>query len=144
MRFLWVVFLLVLLPLRGWAGQLMAVDMAMQQTAQAVAMAIAVSTNSADRLMQSHPSESMAVMPDDCPMHVEATPRGSMNGVADASIDSVNHCSGCDTCELCLAIASFSVSRLTALPTHAGSTPDGWPRGFRSADRASRLKPPIS
>ena len=128
MRYFWIIVMLVLLPLRGWAGQLMSVDMAMQQVAQAV--------TSADG---SHPM-TLASMPDDCPMHAMATETTS-NGQPDSSSPP---CSGCDTCELCLTIASFTPSQFHATVFSPTTAPAAMPHGFVSADRASRLKPPIS
>lgn len=128
MRYFWIVMMVVLLPLRGWAGQLMSVDMAMQQVAQAVTSA------DGSHLM------TLAFMPDDCPMHAMASETTS-NAPADASGPP---CSGCDTCELCLTIASFTPSQFHATAFSPTTAPAAMPHGFVSADRASRLKPPIS
>lgn len=121
-----------LLPLRGWAGQLMAVEMAMQQVTQVVVSA-------SDRVGRVTPG-SMPVMPDDCPMHTGAS-GAPANGPTDTSSLS---CSGCDTCELCLAIASCAAPYFQATPFSPSAAPAAMPHGFVSADRASRLKPPIS
>lgn len=73
-------------------------------------------------------------------MHPEAnTP--SASGSAEPS--GLN-CSGCDTCELCLAMASFTSPSFHATPFSPSSTPGLVPQGFVSADDASPLKPPIS
>ena len=130
MRVLWIVLMVCLLPLRGWAGQLMAVDMAMQQFVHAAASEPVVAG--------SHIAGPMDAMPEDCPMHAEAsgTPKNlAIGGPA---------CSGCDTCELCLAIASFTVPQFQAMPFSPRVAPAAVPHGFFSADHASRLKPPIS
>ena len=117
--------MVVLLPLRGWAGTTMAVGMAAQQVAQQVAAVQAsLLTDIAN----------IADMPDDCPMRLAAS-----NTDTDAP-----SCSGCDTCELCLAIASFTTPQFHATPFSPSAAPDTAPSGFVSADRASGLKPPIS
>lgn len=130
MRVLWIVLMVCLLPLRGWASQLMAVDMAMQQLAH-----VATSTPVA---VGSHVAGPMDAMPQDCPMHTETS--GTPTNLPTSS----PACSGCDTCELCLAIASFTVPQFQAMPFSACVAPAAVPHGFFSADRASRLKPPIS
>ena len=130
MRVLWIVLMVCLLPLRGWAGQLMAVDMAMQQLAHAAALAPVVA--------RGHIAAPMDAMPEDCPMHAEAS--GTPKNLATSS----SACSGCDTCELCLAIALFAVPQFQAMPFSPRAAPDAVPHGFFSADHASRLKPPIS
>ena len=122
--------MICLLPLRGWAGQTMAVDMAVQQLAHVAA--------SAPVALGSHIAGPMGAMPEDCPMHAEAS--GTPKNLPASS----PACSGCDTCELCLAIASFAVPQFEAMPFSPGAAPAAVPHGFFSADRASRLKPPIS
>ena len=113
--------MVVLLPLRGWAGTTMAVGMAVQQVAAA----------------QTGP---MADMSDDCPMRLGAS------GIPTNAPGDTNSppCSGCDTCELCLAMATFTTPQFHATPNRASTAPAAVPHGFVSADRASRLKPPIS
>lgn len=132
MRYFWITVMLVLLPLRGWAGQLMSVDMAMQQVTKAVTSAGDPADGS--QLM------TLAFMPDDCPMHAMASETTS-NGQPDAGSPP---CSGCDTCELCLTIASFTPSEFHATAFSPTTAPAAMPHGFVNADRASRLKPPIS
>lgn len=111
--------MVLLLPLRGWAGTTMAVGMAVQQVAAA----------------QASP---MSGMPDDCPMRLGAsgTP---INAPGDTP-----PCSGCDTCELCLAMASFTTPQFHTTPLRSSTPPAAVPHGFVSADHARGLKPPIS
>ncbi len=121
MRILLFALMIALLPLRGWVGNAMAVDMAAQQVHMAAASGDA----------------SGAAMPEDCPMRMQASDTSSAPG------GTSTHCS-CDTCELCLALASLSGVSLPAghsMPV-TGLVADG--TRFDSADRASRLKPPIS
>lgn len=120
MRHLFLVLLIALLPVRGWVGNAMALDMAAQQ-------AVAVSAPSA--------------MPDDCPMHAEMAAR---DGDSSQQESAGAHCSDCDTCQLCLALASLSWADLPmdAWSRHAGPLDSGL--RFSSADSVSGLKPPIS
>lgn len=125
MRHLLIALLIAVLPVRGWVGHAMAVDMASQHAALAQAVAAGDPTP----------------MPEDCPMHAqmadtEAEPApASQAGML---------CQGCDTCQLCLAMASFTgavVQAASWLP-HAAPA-DGGSR-FNSADQPSGIKPPIS
>lgn len=142
----WLVLMMVLLPLRGWAG-----------TTMAVHMAAATAVQSAARLTtQPAPDD----MPSDCPMRA-GTSSSSIGTqppdvrrdapaklLPDSSGDSAGQvvpaCSGCDTCELCVAMASFTAPAFSALPDSLRFTTAAVPHGFVSADRALRLKPPIS
>jgi hypothetical protein len=120
-RYLLLALIITLLPLRGWVGNAMAVDMASQQ-AQARAD------------VQGSPA-----MPEDCPMHAQAGAEAAGDPLAAAA-----HCTDCDTCELCLALASFvwPTVALASFPPHAGPPSAGHP--FSSAESIARLKPPIS
>ncbi len=124
MRYLFVIIMIALLPLRGWAGHVMAVDMAGQQ----IAAAQQAVTNLAEK-------NSGTAMPADCPMLDQAD--------ADDSAGSNANCS-CDTCELCLALVSVKDTGLLAFTFTPYTTPQAASAGFSSADRATRLKPPIS
>ncbi len=110
----------------------MSVDMALQQVAQAVTLA--------DSRADSSKLSSEVSMPDNCPLHSVASTTLS-NGQPEPSSPT---CSGCDTCELCLTIASFAPSQFLATAFKLATAPAAMPHGFISADRASRLKPPIS
>jgi len=125
MRHLLLALLIAVLPVRGWAGHAMAVDMASQQ-------AILAQTAAAD---------APTAMPEDCPMHAQMAATGAEP--AQASQTGMS-CQGCDTCQLCLAMASFTGTIMQAaswLPHVA--PPDGGSR-FSSADQPSGIKPPIS
>ncbi len=128
MRYLLVALMIVLLPLRGWAGNAMAVDMAAQQ----VLMVQDSAASTAARLAESS-------MPADCQMHQEP-----VADKADQVSPAGAHCHSCDTCQLCLALASWTHPDWTA-------TANGRPgaallagSGFRNADAAASFKPPIS
>ena len=122
MRYLLLALMITLLPLRGWVGNAMAVDMASQQAVQAQA-----------------DLRGSAAMPDDCPMHAQTAAAAASDPPATAA-----HCTDCDTCELCLALASFTWSAVAmgASAPHAGPPSAG--HRFRSAEGLNRLKPPIS
>lgn len=117
MRFLLIALMFVLLPLRGWAGDIMAVNMAVS-------------------LVQTHvdSNASQASMPPDCAMHAQL----STDDAATA------FCSNCETCELCLAVANLMPEIWQSSYPAPPSSPLASGASFNSATSASNLKPPIS
>ena len=116
-RFLLIALMLVLLTFRGWAGDVMAVSMAATAVVQAKMGGM---TNQAS-------------MPADCAMHAQLS-----------TDDVAEHCSNCDTCELCLAVANLTFATWvdTQQPLHCA--PMDCNASFSNAVRAIQLKPPIS
>jgi hypothetical protein len=123
MRHLLLVVMMILLPARGWASNEMAVGMAASIVTSATAKA----------------GEPM--MSADCPMHVQSLAADTAN---DSNPTSTGQQCSCDTCELCVALATVTH---IAWPS-AGTSPHIEPLttgiAFHSADSASSLKPPIS
>jgi len=135
MRLLVLALMIALLPMRGWVGNAMAVEMAAQQATQARQAAPGAETGA-----------EAAAMPEDCPMLTKASsPSGTAGNKQgpEAPLADSSHCKGCNTCQLCLALASFT----WADPQPFAFTPHTSPAGgslFSSADRAPGFKPPIS
>jgi hypothetical protein len=121
-RCILIALMLVLLPLRGWAGNVMAVDMAAQQV-----------------MMAQSQTTDVVQMPADCAM----TMQEPAQAVKQAGTGS-SHCYSCDTCELCLALATASQTNWPAsnASKHNAALQTGI--AFRSAESASSFKPPIS
>jgi hypothetical protein len=115
---LFVIFMIVLLPLRGWAGDLMSLQMAMSGAAPGAASA----------------------MPADCPMHSQAD--ASSNGADDAPMPAGMQ--NCSSCELCIPMAELAEARLDLLTFAAHAKPLMGRVDFISAAAAPTLKPPIS
>ena len=116
-RFLLIALMLVLLPARGWTGDIMAVNMAANTLAQA----------------RVGSSATQASMPADCAMHTQPVTE-----------DAAAFCGSCDTCELCLAIANLTPASWPAGQFTRHSSPITIDTSFSSANSASSLKPPIS
>lgn len=110
---LFIVFMIVLLPLRGWAGDLMSVDAAMSHLSPHVAGA-----------MQAH-----------CPMHADAK--------ADASSHASAGTHGCNACGLCIPMAEPVTARLDAVTFAAHATPVMDDVVFISATPVPTIRPPI-
>ena len=116
-RFVLIALLLVLLPLRGWAGSAVATGIAATAVVQA----------------QIAHANSHAAMPADCEMLSQ-----------DLLDDAALHCSNCDTCGLCLAVANLTRAPWLAPQPTRHVSPLGFDASFSSAVRVLHLKPPIS
>ncbi len=125
MRYLFVAIMIILLPLRGWAGQSMAVDMAAQQLVMAIAVATSAET---------------APMPPDCPMLAGSGAEMEHTDTAAADL----HCDNCNTCQLCLTLGSLTHAPLPAQAFVPFYKPQTLSIQFLSADTAPGHKPPIS
>jgi len=115
MRRLILIVMIVLLPLRSWAGDLMGVEMAMSGTVPVLASA----------------------MPADCPMLAA--------GTAEADGGKTPPGMGCCTsCELCIPFTELMSSKLDVVTFAAHAKPLTGLADFQSAAPAPTLKPPIS
>ena len=141
MRYLLIVLMIVLLPVRGWAGNAMAVDMAAQQ--MAVQQILVAQTSSTSRVSTDAITAGSA-MPDDCPMHLQAVNVQAVDDKPGQADTNVAHCHSCDTCELCLALGSWSHTAWVAGTTSRPASLQLTAHDFRSADAAASFKPPIS
>lgn len=128
----WVFLLLiVLLPLRGWIGDAMAMQMALpgQHAPASSAMPHGEDTGA------THARAFASAGADNCDEHAGTQSAGQ--AVDDA------HCDACTLCQTCHTVAVLqSPDLLTALQLSPLS-PAATMHGFASADRALFLKPPI-
>jgi hypothetical protein len=117
-RFL-LILLVLLVPLRGWSAERMAVQMAHQSQ-----MGVEVGIEQVS-------------MPADCSMM--AQPSSQTEG---SSIPSKSH-AGCQTCQLCMSVTNqnFSGPNILAFELQAPRVPDK--ASFISADLLRHTKPPI-
>ena len=115
-RSLLIALMLVLLPLRGWTGDVMAVDMAAGAVVQAKMGSMT----------------SQASMPADCAMHTQPS-----------TDDAAGYCSNCDTCELCLSVANLAFATWVDIQQPRHCAPMAFDASFSNAVKAMNLKPPI-
>lgn len=133
MRYLVVLLMIVLLPLRGWAGDSMATQMASSQ--------IAIESGAA------HAHETRATANFDHQNQVKPDCHEVMSGQVDSGEIASNtadssHCGTCQACQACHTVALLPV----ALDVAAGlNSPHLRPtsRAFTSAAAALGQKPPI-
>ena len=134
MRILLLTFLLLTLPLRGWAGDVMAIRMATHQGMPAQQVAVAVIATPAA-------PASGAAEHDDCLGHAQAA--NAADAVADAA-PGAGHCNTCSHCQLCFTVAVLwpdmgAVVMLLPQQPATFHSPS-----FISADTVRGFKPPIS
>jgi hypothetical protein len=113
-----VIFLVMLIPLRGWSAERMVIQMAYSQTV-------------ADAQM------SMDGMPADCPMLAQAESK------SDKSTSPAKGFAGCQTCQLCMTLASLSFPQIQLSAHRTEVHPDSSRARFSSADLTLQVKPPI-
>ena len=124
MRRLFIILMIVLLPLRSWAGDLMAVSM----SAHAVAVA-------SSPVVAKH----AAVDAKDCADHVAPFVETADSGAADDG-----HCKTCVTCQICHSALLLSVATVATSAPGASHLKPPVAAGFASAQLANSVKPPIS
>nr|WP_315430410.1 hypothetical protein [uncultured Albidiferax sp.] len=130
MRHIFIALMVVLLPLRGWVGDAMALDMAVQQMHAMQIVATSAGTESASGTFD---ADSLAAMPAECEMLVAPSER-----------QEAPHCAACDTCKLCLPLAGWAYGVSIASNAWPPVLPLWHGASFRSATAALALKPPIS
>lgn len=123
-----VILMIALLPLRTWAGDIMAIQMAAPTHAEQ-------STTVSDTASSVHEMQTVEA---DCPGH-SASAAGGVS--PDSSPDA---CSTCVTCQICHSVAiAVSVPDLLAQASFAQAPAFDTPH-FTSAEPALSQKPPIS
>lgn len=128
--------MIVLLPLRGWAGDQMGVQMGVQMGAR---MATQLATQMAAGDV---PTQFAGVMPADCPMasmHADAA-----NPDADAASNTAADSECCTSCDLCLPMSVLSVPQFALMACTGQVAPLVAGVGFLSAAPMHPFKPPIS
>ena len=147
MRHLLVALLVALLPLRGWIGDAMAIEMAthavMQETAK---LASATAKGAA-------PATGATVAPPDCHEAMAMTVTMTDNDAVDASVhasmapmpgDAHADCGTCTACQMCHSAAFAAISLAPLLHTVPQATPAASAVQFASAEPSLVRKPPIS
>jgi hypothetical protein len=137
MRHLLLALMIVLLPIRGWVGNAMAINMAAQQVLMTQGQVRgATLVSGADKA-----SVAASTMPDDCPMNAQI--KDGKSGDGDQPVETASSCN-CNSCELCAALASFTFSTLATAAFTPHAEPPSRGSRFSSAERVFSLKPPIA
>jgi hypothetical protein len=116
-----VILLVMLIPLHGWSAERMAVQMAYSQTILAA-------------VGEQAP---FAKMPADCPMVAQAASKAEKDPSPPKGFGA------CQTCQLCMTLASSSFPQTEAAAHLTTEHPECARASFISADVAPQIKPPI-
>jgi hypothetical protein len=128
MRHYLIILMIALLPLRSWAGDVMAVSMATQVVTSAGADVAAQRASADVKDCAGHSGS-----------HSETTTAGADVGLADDG-----HCKTCVTCQICHSVALVSLDVLTSGAPEASRLKSPSAATFASAPLADSVKPPIS
>jgi hypothetical protein len=132
MRRLVLILMLVLLPLRGWVGEAMAMDMLAQHAGAMQNIATPAYEISASGTFD-------AEIQADCHRAEEAP-----HSDAHASDSGTPHCGTCPLCQMCHNVAAPAPWVIAAPLWLAHAQPASGPARYASAPAAFALKPPIS
>lgn len=134
MRIFLIALIIVMLPVRGWMGDTMALSMAGIQRDAAAVQAPERQITGADEDCAGMSTASMAAMA--LTAEAEAT-------AGDALSDS-GHCESCANCQACSTVGLATDTVTTAAPALGQISPVGALPHFASADPQRGQKPPIS
>ena len=149
MRRLVLIVMVLLLPLRGWAGAVMAVDMLAQNAANPSAVysiggaaanldKYAAATATAEKAAFTSGPDGTSVAHGSCPGHAD------MAAAEASDADTNNRCDTCFSCQICHSVALASVMATTMTPNGTASPSQGGASHFASAELVGGFKPPIS
>ena len=144
----WLLILMVaLLPLRGWVGDVMAMEMAAGSLAH-VGSGTHFATDSIANNQEPtgtqalFDSESVSQKHADCPGHAEAAvAEADASAAGDSGHDG---CSACTSCQVCHSVALAGVVEASPSNVLHFGTPHTSETNFASALPARGFKPPIS
>ena len=158
MRRLLLILMIALLPVRGWASDVMTVASAVQQLSVAENTTEFVATHALltraratfDGYFEAKPA---SIMPWDCPWradnaaeNVEESTAGNTGKAAQDGSGRLFKplCHGCGTCQLCMALVTGYPMTLVTATYLPQAVVQSATISFTSAERAPGFKPPIS
>jgi hypothetical protein len=128
MRMFLLALMIALLPLRGWLGDVMAIE----QVGQARTAAHTSDLHSDCHEAQLHHGQ------------LDATHEGLATGSEQGPVQAAGDCTGCTACQICHSVALAGPFSLTPTAAPATSAPQTQARLHASIARAPGFKPPIS
>ena len=137
MRRFFLLLMIALLPLRSWAGDVMALSMSAPTPALAVSMATQTLTAPPVVALAQQASADMK----DCPGHSDSSSETALAGAA--AVDD-GPCKTCVSCQIChsMVLVNVDVAALAAQDANRLKSPSAV--SFASAALADSVKPPIS
>ncbi len=140
MRHFLLALLIALMPLRGWAGDAMATQMA---AVAAVQQSPVAQYGGAHADTPGAPGHDHAVS-DPASAQTAAPDCAGHSATQSASSSDSSHCQSCVVCQACYSVALLLPSLAGTATPIAKVAPQSAAPSFTSAERALRLKPPIS
>ncbi len=143
MRTLLLALMIALLPIRGWLGDAMAVEMARHSLPAAAAQ---TSTSMAGAASEAHCHEAMATG-DEAGMQMTMDMGSTDHASHDSGGSGGGDHQGCGTCTACQVCHTVALGGLPLIDTVHGAPqapPAAHASRFASAEPAQGLKPPIS
>jgi hypothetical protein len=134
MRHFVLALMIALLPLRGWVGDAMAMELASETLEQPVS-AIESGANHAHAMMVAADSDAKTLMHADCQEHAPSP---------DDSSQAASDCETCTSCQICHTVALTPTLPQLAAASVPAARPQAASTFFASAERAPGFKPPIS
>ncbi|MEO8121069.1 MAG: hypothetical protein ABI606_17325 [Rhodoferax sp.] len=140
MRLLLLALMIALLPMRGWAGDVMTMEMASGQPIAMQNIASTAYSTGARGIFSINSGNS----PADCPEHAGAAMAMNADTPTPHDPAAQDNCGSCSICQIChtVALTSDVVPDVNVIPLPLLQPEDGLQ--FASAVAALRLKPPIS
>jgi hypothetical protein len=140
MRLLFVILLIALMPLRSWAGDAMAIQMAGGALSGGPA-AVAPLSSVHDDCPGHHGPSASQTLAVDAAMVVVADAHAHAETLADGA---QNHCGNCAFCQACFTVALMGLPGEIAPWMAHSNPPRAGLKSFTSAEIALGNKPPIS
>ena len=139
MRHLFLIFLMALLPLRGWVSDAMATGMAAGQVQQ-MQIAIKIIATNAHAASEEADFEHEISVPEAAQTLADCAGHGSEENAHAGN----SHCDSCSACQACHTVALSHSAPILSSVFHAFALPHAAADQFASAETALRQKPPIS
>ena len=139
MRHLFLVFLIALLPLRGWVSDAMATEMLASQGQQHQTAVKKAAPHVHEAGVPAHQDTETVVVN---AAKTAADCSGHASGGAGHAADT--HCDSCSVCQACQTVALFSAAAGVTAVFDLRALPRAAVAQFASAEAALRQKPPIS
>ena len=145
MRRILLILMIALLPVRGWASDVMSVSHAAQQlNAIELVATHALQTGATDTFNSYLKDKSASSMPWDCPMAAPDVASAAQDRSGKRLMPPKSLCHGCGTCQLCMALATSMSLPVFDASTATYPVPLPHNSGFSSATLPPGFKPPIS
>lgn len=140
MRHLLLIIMIALLPLRGWASDVMATSMAATRAQHISQTATKTIATGAHRTSAKAHFDSRAVATKSAQIAADCSGHDSGN----VSFEAATHCDSCSACQACHTVALSSTSVDATAAFNLSTLPRAAAAQFASAPVALGKKPPIS